>query len=244
MENPALKLHVLLRQARHYCTNNNGNHTPFRNTWSTVFQVDAEDISSLINSMHSMLSLVASTREYIEKNEKLYNEKNLNFLNRIESALSPMNFEGNMNHFLNYIDNETLTALSYMGDNMNFVYDFQEDPIDEEEINNLIDEINNLIDSITYSTLPEDVKSLLFNNLNSIRTSLFNYRISGIEGMKTALGQTIGSLFINNEAISPVVEDENVKGVFKIVDRMNSILSIGVAAKDLIGPVVGFLLNK
>lgn len=52
--------------------------------------------------------------------------------------------------------------------------------------------------------------------------------------MKSALKQTIGSLFVNNKIITPVVHGKNVKGVFNIIDKMNIVLSIGVAIKDLI----------
>ncbi|MCU4979624.1 hypothetical protein OB987_18525 [Bacillus cereus] len=126
---------------------------------------------------------------------------------------------------------------------MNFVYSLNESTINSEEINSLIKDVDTLLENIINSDLPEDVAALLIKNLNSIRESLISYKVSGIEGMKTALEQTIGSLFINNEIITPVAQDENIKGVFNIIDKMNTVLSTGVAVKDLVGPIMGLLLK-
>ncbi|PGV57504.1 hypothetical protein COD94_25895 [Bacillus cereus] len=243
MENPAHKLYVLLDEAYNDCKDVTISNTSFKTTWSKVFGINPKDTSALMASMNSMLNLFLTTKEYIIQNDRLNNDRNIKFLTKIERALSSMNFEGNMEHFKKNIDSETLTALSFMSDHMSFIYDLHESKIDSEEISDLIKGIDNLVENITCSPLPEDVKSLLFKNLDSIRSSLISYKISGVDGMKTALEQTIGSLFINNEVITPVAQDENVKGIFNIIDKMNTLLSTGVAAKDLIGPLFGLLLK-
>ena len=243
MENPASKLYILLKDAYDDCKSVRAMDTSFKETWAKVFGIDSNDTSSLLTSMNSMLNLFLTTQEYIKGNDRLNNERNLKFLSNIELALSSINFEGDMSRFKAHIDSETLTALSFISDHMNFIYDLHENSVNSEEIINLISEIDILIENITDSTLPEDVKSLLFKNLDSIRASLISYKISGVAGMKTALEQTIGSLFMNNERITPVAQDENVKGIFNIIDKMNTVLSTGVAVKDLVGPIIGLLLK-
>ncbi|MBE7129409.1 hypothetical protein [Bacillus mycoides] len=100
------------------------------------------------------------------------------------------------------------------------------------------------MDNIINSTLPKDVISLLIKNLDLIRSSLTSYNISDTDGMKSALEQTIGSLFVNNEIITLVAQDnKNIKWVFNIIDKMNTILSTGVAIKDSLGPIMGLSLK-
>ncbi|UBR28714.1 hypothetical protein LCG60_19035 [Bacillus sp. SD-4] len=243
MENPASKLHTLLTEAYDDCKGVSSYNTDFRVTWAKVFGIDPNDSTALLSSMNSTFQLFLTTKEYIMQHDRLNNERNLKFLYNIENALSSMNFEGDMSHFMSFINSETLTALSFIGDHMSFIYDLHESKIDTQEISDLISEIDTLVENITASNLPEDIKSLLFKNLDSIRSSLISYKISGIEGMKTALEQTIGSLFMNNEIITPVAQDENVKGIFNIIDKMNTVLSTGVAVKDLVGPIIGLLLK-
>ncbi|EEM02477.1 hypothetical protein [Bacillus pseudomycoides] len=242
MENPAYKLHNLLEKAYKECEAYDS--TPkFRSTWAKVFEINPDDTSALLTSVNSLLSLFLTTQEYIKNNDKLNNDRNLKFLKRIEQSLSSLNIDGTMSTFKSYMNSETLTALSFISEHMSFVYDFHESVINAEEIGNLVSEIDKLVENITLSDLPEDIKSLLFKNLHTIRSSLISYKISGIDGMKTALEQTIGSLFMNNEVITPVAQDDNVKGIFNIIDKVNSILSTGVAAKDLIGPIFSLLLK-
>ncbi|MDG1570096.1 MULTISPECIES: hypothetical protein [Bacillus cereus group] len=243
MENPASKLHTLLNEAYNDCRKASSHNTSYRETWAKVFGIDPDDRTALLSSMNSTFQLFLTTKDYILKHDRLNNERNLKFLSNIENALSSMNFEGDMSRFKTYMDSETLTALSFISDHMGFIYDLHESKIDAEEITDLITEINNLVENITSSNLPGDVKSLLFKNLDLIRASLISYKISGVEGMKTALEQTIGSLFMNNEVITPVAQDENVKGIFNIIDKMNTVLSTGVAVKDLVGPIIGLLLK-
>ncbi|HDR4482487.1 TPA: hypothetical protein QCQ09_004127 [Bacillus cereus] len=246
MENPANKLHTLLNEAYNQCTRTvdfSGPYAPYKETWAKVFGIDPNDRTALLSSMNSTFQLFLTTKESIINHDLLNNERNLKFLSNIENALSSMNFEGSMKQFQTHMDSETLTALSFISDHMNFIYDLHESKIDSEEINELINEIDNLVENITSSNLPEDVKTILFKNLNSIRHSLISYRISGVDGMKAALEQTIGSMFVNNEVIIPVAQDENVRGVFNIIDKMNTVLSTGVAIKDLLGPIMGLLLK-
>ncbi|MCR6850420.1 hypothetical protein [Bacillus sp. IBL03825] len=243
MENPAIKLHILLSDAYTDCKDLASYNTSFKETWTKVFEIDPNDRTALLSSINSMFQLFLSTKEYIMQHNRLNNERNLKFLRNIENALSSMNFEGDMGHFKSFIDSETLTALSFIGEHMGFIYDLHESKIDAKEISDLINEINALVENITSSSLPEEVKALFFKNLDSIRHSLISYKISGIEGMKTALEQTIGSLFMNNEIITPVAQDDNVKGIFNIIDKMNTILSTGVAVKDLVGPIIGLLVK-
>ena len=137
-----------------------------------------------------------------------------------------------------------MTALSYLSDSIAFVYEINGNNINNEEINSLVEEVDNLINSITESNLPEDVKTLLFKNLTKIRNSLFYYKISGIEGVRTSLEQTIGSLLIENQTISPVVENENVKGLFSFIDKLNNLFSTLNSAKDFIAPIAKLFLTK
>lgn len=50
-------------------------------------------------------------------------------------------------------------------------------------------------------------------------------------------------LFVNNKFITPVAQNENNKGGFYIINKMNIVLSIGAAIADLLGPIMSLLLN-
>lgn len=241
MENPAHNLHLLLDSA--YEQSRRNTFANFKDIWSKVFDIDKDDTSSLLASISSLLDLFLKTKEIITNNPNLNSERNLKFLSKIEKALNNLNFEGDMKHFTSSIDRETLTALSYIAELMDTVLGLQNPQINEDEIKNLLIEIENLKESIIDSSLPEDIRQLLVKNLNLIKESLDNYKITGIEGMRVALEQSIGSIFMNNKSLSPLIEDVNVKSTFNIIDRLNTLLSTGVAVKELIAPAFSLLLK-
>lgn len=241
MENPAYKLHSLLKEAYEKSQTRFGSAANYKNVWCDVFGIELDDTSALLTSLNSMINLWASTKEYIQNNEMLNDETNIKFLDKIEKAISNMNFEGNMSHFETNMDNETLTALWYMAKNISLVYKFNNQIIDEDEIETLIAEIDSLTENIIDSSLPEEVRLLLLKNLNLIRESLFTYKISGRDGMLEAFDQTIGSVFRNHKILP--TEDENVKGLFNIIDKLNSLLSTGLSFKELMAPIIGLLIK-
>ncbi|PGQ44350.1 MULTISPECIES: hypothetical protein [Bacillus cereus group] len=242
MENPALKLHSILNQVYTECSSY---HSPpkFEKTWGKIFELDPKDLSNILTSLNALFNLFHETKQYIVNHEKLNIDENLGYLNRIQRAIFSLDFEGSMSGFMSNMDKETLMALFFIGKQVDLVYALNESNINGEEISNLIQDVDMLTESIINSTLPKDVISLLIKNLDLIRSSLTSYKIFGTEGMKNALEQTIGSLFVNNEVITPVAQDENIKGVFNIIDKMNTVLSTGVAIKDLLGPIMGLLLK-
>lgn len=240
-ENPAMKLHSLLEKA--YDQSKGVMGTPFKNVWCNVFEIDNSNTSALLASLNSMFDLFFKTKTYIESNNRLNTERNKRFLNNIEAAIGFINFEGSMDTFNRHINNEILTALYYIGESISFVYDLQDNQLDNEQISELIKEIDILKDNISQSPLADDVILLLVKNLNLIRDSLFSYKISGIEGVRTALEQTVGSLFLNNKIVQPEAENEHVRDVFNIIDKVNNLLNTGTALKELLAPFTHFFLK-
>lgn len=231
MENPALKLHSILSKA--YSLNNAIN---FKKAWAHVFEINENDTISLMSALSGMYNLLAETKELLAQNERLNSEKNVNFLYQIERAISYVDFNGTIHNFKSSINSETLTALSYIGESISFVYDINEIQIEPKKIDELINEIEDLVASITESTLPNEAKSLLVSNLNIIKDALFKYRFLGEHELKKALEQTIGSIFMNNTTISNVREDNNVSKFFNVIDMVNSLLTFGDSVKDYLLP--------
>jgi hypothetical protein len=119
----------------------------------------------------------------------------------------------------------------------------QNDVIDTEQLDQLVNDVDELIYSIGDSELPVDIKVILVKNLNKIRESLQFYRISGIEGVRVALEQSIGSVLMNHSEILKEKEDENVRNVFGLFGKLNDFFSSINGAKDLLGPVIKIFLD-
>jgi hypothetical protein len=245
IENPAHKLHNLLEKAYKMSSESltDFSSPSYRDTWAKVFNIEKSDTSALLTSIHYLLDLFLKTKNIIQSNECLNTEKNNKFLTYIENALLEINLNGTMKHFRDNINNEILTALYYMAENISFVYNINEKEIDEKEINSLLQEIDELTSNLIASSLPEDVKAILLKNLNLIRKSLMSYKTLGIEGIRKSLEQTIGSIILNGNIIKEEQENENVEHMFKIISRISSLITVGRAVKEYLPPVIRQLIG-
>jgi hypothetical protein len=237
-ENPAAKLHTLLDSAK-----KKGNQN-FRFTWANVFDIEQNDTSALLEKYNSLLNLYFSTKKIITENERLNNEKNIKYINLIGQALGLINFNNNTSQFISILTPEVMTALYYLSENISFIYDLPDSLISDDQLKEILEEVEELIFNITDSNLPPDVKQILVNNLYNIKESLHSYFITGIDGVRESLERSIGSTVMNNQVIAPEVENENVKGFFNVMLKINEIVSTLNGAKELIAPLTKFFLNK
>ena len=239
-ENVASKLHKILSQTKKYPETKQ-----FRDVWSEIFSIPRTDTSEMIKRYASVIDLYKETLKLIEDHPKLNNDTNKKFLEYVGLSLGTLNINTNMGQFHGYLTSEVMTALHFISENISFVYHLEDSLLTEELVNELMSDIKDLIDKITFSDLPIEVKKLLVQNLNVINNSLHSYFITGIDGVTESLGQAIGTLFINRQAITPeIIEDDNVTGVFKFMGRLNEIISTISGAKELAAPIITYFLTK
>jgi hypothetical protein len=238
-ENPAKKLYSILESISKISSN-----VGFLDAWAHVFNLEKSNTTEILQKYSSLLELYLSTKTVIENHQRLNTEKNLRYINHIGNGLSNINTSSSIAHLSGHLSGEVMTALYYLSENISFIYDVNAEIISNDQIEEIMNELDELITSITSSDLPVDVKKILTKNLNVIRESLQDYYISGINGVRTALEQSLGSLILNNQVIIPEVEDENVKGVFKVMNRLNEFFSTVNGAKELVAPLTKIFLGE
>lgn len=236
LENPALKLHSLIEKTYNESFKNDS----YKLVWARTFNVDKDDTISLMNNIIGLINLYTETKKLVEQNERLNNVKNQNFLHNIGNAILTIDFEGYINNFRENLNQETLTALSYIGDSLNFVYDLNESKVDNKKLDEILDEVNNLVQSIAESLLPKDVQNILINNLIIIKDALYRYKFLGEYELRKALEQTIGSIAINKSIIDQNQDDSIYPRFGSVLGKVSSLITIGTAVKDYLLP----LFNK
>lgn len=239
MINPAYTLHALLERAYQISSD----HSKYASTWMEVFQISdgdtkmsTDDRIALMESISSMLQLYVDTKILIEQNSKLNTLKNQKYLTAVGNAIYNINLEGNMLHFRNKINNETIMALSYIADSIGFIYDLNEHIIHSEDAETLLEDVDDLIITISKTELPNDSKLILIRNLNNIREALYKYKFLGADALKDALEQSLGSLFLNNQTLTEFSDEESFSRFYKVLERLNTLTSVGTSVKELALP--------
>ncbi|MED0586476.1 hypothetical protein ACP8H2_09135 [Bacillus subtilis] len=228
-DNVVLRVHSLLDSA--YKIGGSLNSTSYRKTWAKVFEIDEDDTPSLLSSLSLLLESIRTSRSIIESHPRLNTEKNIRFLNKIELGIFSINLKnGTMENFYNHINKETLTAFGYIGEAISLLNEFSTNELDSEQINSLISEIEELTHLFSVSTLPEKLKLIAINKLNLIRDALTQYAITGPNGIEEVLEQTLGSIFLNADSFQTESSSPEVKGFFKVIDKLTKLLGLGNSA--------------
>jgi len=235
MENPASKLHSILEKA-YIISPNSFKPERYKTVWAKVFNVDENDILSIMNNIIGMINLYNETLKLIVQDERLNTEKNLKFMNRIENAILTVDMEGDANCFSEYMNQETLTALSYIAEHLSFAYNLNEIKVDNKKVDEIIVEVNELIHSISESPLPKDVQNILINNLILIKDALDRYRFLGEDELRKAIEQTIGSIAINKSIIAENQDDSIYPRFGGVIGNVSSLITIGTAINDYLLP--------
>ncbi|WP_375199775.1 hypothetical protein [Bacillus sp. RS11] len=233
MENPALKLHSILRETY----DNTNAFDSYASSWARIFKIDRDDPLALMRNISGLLNLFNETLNLVEQNERLNTEKNKRFLLKIQDAIFDINFDGNMHKFTDSIDEETLTALYFIGELIYYQYDLNESKVDNEKVDEILNEVNDLIHSIAESPLPKDVQDILINNLILIKDALDRYKFWGEEVLRKALEQTIGSIAINKSIIDENQDDNIYPRFGDVLGKTSSLITIGTAIKDYLLPL-------
>lgn len=233
MDNPALKLHSILSEAYNTVYSND----KYSSAWAKIFNVDENDRIALMRNISGILNLYNETLNLVEQNERLNTENNKKFLLKIQNAIFTINFEGNMIKFMDSLDEETLTALFFIGEIIYYQYDLNDSKIDSEKVDEILFEINDLIHSIAESILPKDVQDILINNLILIKDALYRYRFLGEKELRKALEQTIGSIAINKSIIDENQDDNIYPRFGDVIGKTSSLITIGTAIKDYLLPL-------
>lgn len=239
--NPAIALHEILLNLK----NSTHNYSKFNGAWSHVFELETRDTINLLSKIRLVFDLYEKTRKLVETNPRLNKERNILFLDKVGLGISEVNLNGDMSNFHKYISDEVLTALSYMADYIGLVFEIDENSqLNEEEIVSLIGEIELLISNIIDSSLPKDVQALLVKNLNLIKESLLEFKFYGVDGLRVAVEQSIGSLVLSENILEPQKENATLQGFMGFMFKLKGLFDTINAGKDLIAPIIKHFLTR
>lgn len=190
--NPASRLHAILKEVK---------SAPIQGSkqvavgWSNLFQCTSDDLPKLFSGITSILNLIdeveASIKELPEKDHELL----LREIPAIRKIVAATNFESGWQFVKDGISEKVLLSVEFCANRVADIW--QEKEIPKDELKHISDEINALFEEIKASDLPKAVKTYLLELLETMRSALSNYRITGAKGLRKAVAASIGTLVTN-----------------------------------------------
>ncbi len=240
-ENPAGRLFKILSEAKA-----RNDSLPSRLVWANILKIDPTDISTILLNISELINLIHLTKNAIQKIDGINHEIYLKPFTKLEGAFASTNFEIGWSSFRGQLDDATMVALQFCSDTLS--RQISENEISKEELDALLKEVNELLSMIIKSNLPEEIKSFLIDNLENIRRAIITYRIRGALSLKYVLESNIGSFYFHREQIDKVIKSGDGATIFpvffRVVDKLNKLVSFAINTKKLASPMINLLLGN
>jgi hypothetical protein len=118
--------------------------------------------------------------------------------------------------------------------------------IEQSEIDELLKGAQELQEKFESSGLPTELRRILVESLERIKTALKNYGFTGIEGIDRAVKEAYGTVFVEHAVILPEKENPIVRDYWNWLGRINSVVSAcknAYATVQLTGEVIVHMLD-
>lgn len=207
-----------------------------------IFEHDPNDSNQLIIYYAGILELVNQVESEIQDLDN--NEIYLNLISHIKTVLAS-NFdlktpasELTGKYYMEY------QGLMYLADTLNRLH--PQISISNDQLHDLLQKVTALHVEVLESDIPQDLKELILDNLNSIRIAIEAYKLYGPDGLRKAMERGLGSYIMyrwNNEQelTANTKAREKMNDFATILSIINGILTLSTNARPLIEPVKRFL---
>lgn len=237
IDNPAGRLYDILSRIKQ---SNSG--------WTVVYalpgilSVDPNDAIGVFYAFTQLKGLIDDTDLAIEQLEGYKYKRYQKTIERIKIAFQDVDYELKLQDILKYLNDDTLLSLKHCAEELSGTEIY----IDRDALKELQDEVNSLVEKVMESdSLGKEIRSFLYEKLQDIDKAIRDYRFYGSAGIRRAFESSLGAALINQEQIQEQKENKLVKEFFKVLVKIDSVLSPFVKVKQLIPPgMIQFLLKS
>jgi len=208
--------------------------------WASVLNVGTEDTVERLHFVAHLLALLRQAKLDVQALPGVNTQIYLKPFSKLERAFSSMNLDASWNNFTSHLDDATMVALEFCADTLS--NNRPEPIIDAETLKSLQADVESLIEKITLSDLLPETKLLFLKNLENIRLAILEYRINGSVGLSQSLDLSLGSILRNKDKIDQVGDQEIFPAFFRIMFKINQLVTYANNAKQLLEPIVKHFL--
>ncbi|OZB56473.1 MAG: hypothetical protein B7X35_05490 [Halothiobacillus sp. 14-56-357] len=228
--NPAGRLHKILTDA---LRKNEREQT--RKVWASVFGIDENNETEIIRSLLSLQELVQEVHALIENNPQSNSGLLLKSFPNLRRAVSAQNLMNPWSSFRVGLDPETITRLEFCAEFLSGKY--SEVSIPREEVEELKKLLSAMVEFAEKSTMPNELKAFVLNQLEELRRGVFDFNIKGACGLRTAMETVIGTTITQTAKYQEIKETypDVLARMGQLLDRIDGAMSKALKIKKTLG---------
>jgi hypothetical protein len=238
--NTAGRLYTLLKQLKSKVKT-----TSIQHAWAEIFNLNKGDLGQILILNAETVKLMEETKNLILK-QKVDHDLYLKPFAKIQRIFA-LSLEHQVQNALELLDEATMVGLEHCDELLSRTA--IENQIEKSILEKLLNDIANLEKTVAESTLSDELKSLILDNLFEIKKAIDYYQIHGTQGIEKAVKNTFGSVqyFTINNPIINISNEADKKVIFdytEFIANIITIVSAGLNAPLLVEKITDFLLGS
>ena len=237
LDNPAGRLYEILNAARSKPSSHQ-----IRGAWAEVFDVKPTDMRSIYALLVELMDLVDRAKKSVQQLPGVNHDLYLRWIPNVEHVLTYSQLSVKWAELQRNLDDTTMNQLEFCSELLS--RRTGEKVISDEDLSKLQMEVETLLDKVLSANLPEELKDVLIEKLEEIRQAILAYRVRGNEGLRRALGSSLGAMFLYREHIEEIQDDKQKTTLFQVVQfiaNLAEILGFATQAAQLTAPFIRLL---
>lgn len=228
--NPAGRLYAILKEALR-----RNEKEPTRKIWANVFDIDEVNEIQIIRNLLSLQELVEEVHELIKNNSQLNSELFLKSFPNLRRAVSAQNLTNPWSAYKAGLNPETMTRLEFCAEVLSGEY--SEVQISADEIEELKKLLGTLVEFVEKSIMPDEFKIFVLVQLEELRRGIFDFKIHGARGLRTAMEAVIGTTITQNDKYQKIKESnaDILLRLGQFLDRADGVMSKALKVKKALG---------
>ena len=211
--NPASRLYEILTSAKKYCNDQGGRalekEENVKDVWASIFDIDKQDEEKIFLSIVRVIEQIETVKKAVDKIESSSKNHLIKIITELEKEIMNMRLKDDSDSLKKALNEERLASLTGLA----FALDARNQycNIEEETILEFREKIALLIQDISDLQLKDELKKVVIDNLKQVDLMIENYKLYGVDGIKSAVENGFGSIMLNKE----LSEETNENSKFK-----------------------------
>lgn len=215
-DNAAVRLLSILKRAQ--SVSNMSNQARF--CWAQVFdivdantnQLTPEQEVELVSRLVQLRTLIGDVEKGLRMIKGINLERYLRPFPRVLNAVKLTELQQQFSSYISPLTEGDFVVLEFCAEKLSEHH--VEGVVEEDVLAEMLRDVNDLYENILSSSLNDELKTLILDQLEIIRRAVHEYRIRGIARLCEALPTLVGTYILNKELIEGSAETEEV-GKFK-----------------------------
>jgi len=211
---------------------------PTIQVWANVFNVDVQDKSSIFKNIFLIQELSDDIKRKISTTSGINSNLLLSQHEHIEYVVKATNFDTAWSSYKGRLNLAVMLNLAHCAEALSR---YDESPIKDDDLTSLHNDVSDLFTNVANSTINLDLKIIILDLLEAIRSSIAEYNIRGAKGIRDQLAYCLGKVVQNKDLFADNNDTEEVTSWWNIFSRADNIttvalnlVSIGTTAINLL----------